>query len=146
MRTSWLIALGCAACVETHAGPGISGSRADMTTQAGTYSGYRVVTACASPSTSVEVIGTGPIVLTTPADIEAAGHELFLLVEPDFPSVWGGGGYSAACEPGGGTLLELDDWHAVDALVLWVGSWLAYHHFTLQVAITVGARDVPDAE
>lgn len=146
MRTSWLVALGCAACVEQHGGPGVSGSRADLTTQPGTYAGYRVVTACASPATSVGVIGTGATVLTTQAEIAAAGRELLLLVEPEFPSVWGGGGYGVACEPGAGTMLDLDDWHAADALILRVGDWLASHDYTLQVAITVGARLVPNGD
>ncbi|HEY5944825.1 MAG TPA: hypothetical protein VIV40_05010 [Kofleriaceae bacterium] len=123
---------------------GVVGSSADMTTPAGDYSGYRVVTGCGNSWSDVGVIGTGSVELTQVADIAAAGQDLHERVT-DLASVWGWGGYGLVCEPGVGTQIDLSNWRDVDTVIARTGAWLAEHDYKLQVSISVEGWPVPDA-
>ncbi len=119
------------------------GSRADVTTQPGTYVGYRVDTTCANHFADLGVIGTGTQAVTEVAAISAAGQDLRTRLV-DLVSIWGYGGYGLACESGVGTQIELSDWRDVDAVLARTGAWLAEHDYALQVGITVDSIPVAD--
>lgn len=139
-----LVALLLTACAMDRGGPGVVGSEADMTTPAGDYVGYRVVTACEGTWTDVGVIGTGTVALTEVADISVAGQALHAELA-DLASVWGWGGYGLACEPGVGTNVWLSDWRDVDTVIARAGAWLATHDYALQVGIAVDGIPMPHA-
>ncbi len=142
MRALVLIAMvGCAGRPE----PGVIGTRADMTTQPGTYAGYRVVTACTQSRTDVAVIGTGTVTFADTAAIATAGQDLHAQLS-DLASIWGWGGAAVGCEPGVGTEIDLDDWRDVDTVIARTGAWLQARGYALQVAISVSSIPVPDAQ
>lgn len=136
------IALLLSACIEEHHGPGVVGTSDDMTTPAGDYVGYRVVTACSGTWTDVGVIGTGSVAVTDTTAISAAGKDLALQLA-DLASIWGWGGYGLVCEPGVGTQIHLSDWREVDTVIARTGAWLREHDFALQVGISVEGVPVP---
>jgi hypothetical protein len=143
MRALLLIAM--TACIETPSGTGIIGTRTDMTTQPGTYTGYRVVTKCTQSPTNVGVIGTGMVAVPNTAAIAAAGQDLHMQLS-DLKSVWGWGGSALGCEPGVGTEIDLDDWRDVDTVIARTGAWLRDRGYALQVAIFVEGIPVADAQ
>jgi hypothetical protein len=133
-----------AGCFEQHdSGSKMLGTRADMTTPAGDYAGYRVVTPCPS-GIDVGVIGIGGVAITQ-TDAIAAGQDLHTRVS-DVASVWGGGGYDAVCETGSGTYVVLYDWRDVDMVIARSGDWLREHDYALQVGIVVQGIQVPGAD
>jgi hypothetical protein len=136
------IALLSSACIEEPHGPGIVGSSNDMTTPAGDYTGYRVVTSCESTWSDVGVIGTGSVAITDTTAIAAAGQDLKTRLA-DVASIWGWGGYGLVCEPGVGTQIDLSDWRDVDAVIERTGAWLREHDYALQVGIGVSGIPVP---
>jgi hypothetical protein len=141
-----LIAIGLlvGGCAVEHHGSGVVGSSDDMSTPAGDYTGYRVVTQCEGTWTDVGVIGNGSVVLAQTAEISAAGQDLHTQLV-DLASVWGWGGYGLACEPGIGTQVYLSNWRDVDTVITRVGTWLRAHDYALQVAISVSGIPVPQA-
>jgi hypothetical protein len=132
------------ACIEEHHGSGVVGTRDDMSTSSGDYTGYRVVAECPSTYADVGVIGTGSVALTVTDDISAAGQTLHNELA-DLASVWGWGGYGLVCEPGIGTNVWLSDWRDVDTVILRVGAWLRANDYALQVGIGVEGIPVPHA-
>jgi hypothetical protein len=138
------IALLLSGCIEEHHGPGVVGTRADMTTPAGDYAGYRVVTECGNTWTDVGVIGTGSIAVTDTAAIAAAGNELYAQLG-DIKSIHSWGGYGLVCEPGIGTNVWLSNWRDVDTVIARTGEWLRARDFALQVGIGVEGPAVPTA-
>ena len=143
MRLVFVAALLLTGCLEPDdPGPGVVGTRADMTTPPGDYAGYRVVTECSSHFGDAGVIGIGSIALTQIADISAAAEDLHTRVT-DLASVWGWGGYGLACESGIGTQIYLSDWRDVDTIIARTGEWLREHDYALQVVIDVSGVPVP---
>jgi hypothetical protein len=122
---------------------GVIGSKADVSTRPGTYTGYRVITPCRYDGPAIGVTGTGATALTAETQIYSVGQQLLADVRTQLPSVWGGGGFAVGCEDGPGTTIELDDWHEVDPLIAKVGAWLAQRDYALQVGIEVGSIPVP---
>ena len=143
MRLAAIALVLLCACIDEPSGSGVLGSRADMTTPAGDYTGYRVVTEC-SAYTDVGVIGTGSIAVTQTADISAAGNDLHTRIA-DITSVWGWGGYGLVCEPGIGTQVYLSNWRDVDTVIARAGAFLAERDFAMQVSVTVEGQPVPQA-
>lgn len=140
-----MLCVALAACVQEHHGPGVLGSPADVTTPAGQYTGYRVVTACPMSFVSIGVIGTGSVAITDNAQISQIGQQLRSQLT-DVTSIWGWGGAALGCEPGVGTELDLDDWRDVDPLIVRVGAFLHEHDYALQVNLTVESIPVPVAQ
>jgi hypothetical protein len=140
----WRLVLVLAGCVQEHRGSGVVGTRDDMTTAAGDYAGFRVVTDCPTAYTDVGVIGTGAIALTATDDIAAAGQALHGELV-DLASVWGWGGYGLVCEPGIGTNVWLSNWREIDIVIARAGAWLDANDYTLQVGISVSGIPVPHA-
>jgi hypothetical protein len=142
MRILLLALLG--GCVMDEAtSPPVIGTSADVTTQAGTYVGFRIDTSCASHAADLGVIGTGSVAITDVADIASAGQDLRTKLS-DITSIWGYGGYGLVCESGVGTEIDLSDWRDVDAVLARTGAWLHEHDYALQVGITVGSIPVAD--
>ena len=131
------------ACATQPSGPGILGSPSDVTTPSGSYTGYRVVTACPTDFASIGVIGTGTVAVPKVADIASIGRDLRAQLT-DITSVWGAGGYGLVCEPGVGTEISLDDWRDVDTVIARVGAFLHGRDLALQVGITVESIPVAD--
>ncbi|HEY5922537.1 MAG TPA: hypothetical protein VIV11_12740, partial [Kofleriaceae bacterium] len=65
------------ACVDENHGSGVFGTRADMRTSAGDYTGYRVITACEGQWTDVGVIGTGSRVINESNELADYGQEMY---------------------------------------------------------------------
>src|SRR5688500_16481632 len=108
MRTAAAAFVLLGACLDQPSGGGVVGSPADMQTVPGDYAGYRVVTACATTSIHVGVVGTGTIAPTALDDISAANRDLQTQLV-DFETLWGVGGYGLVCEPGVGINLWTND-------------------------------------
>lgn len=125
-------------------GSTIEGTSGDITTEAGDYVGYRVVTPCDEGYVNIGVIGTGSVVVDGSADISAAATDLAASLA-DVPSVWGHSGYGLSCEPGLGTTIYTDNWHDVDGLIERIGAFLRERDLSLQVGIGVDSIPVPVA-
>jgi hypothetical protein len=131
--------LSACAADESH---NVVGTRADMTTQAGDYDGYSVLTACTDTWADVGVVGTGHVELTAQKDISSAAQDLHAQLA-DITSVWGGFGYGLACTSHVGTQVALDDWHDVDTVIARTGAWLRDNDYSLQVGISVESIPSP---
>jgi hypothetical protein len=139
----WIVMLCVSGCVADPAtGPGVVGSSADVTTAPGPYVGYRVDIGCDNHFADIGVIGTGAVVVTDIAAIDAAGQDLRTHLV-DLASVWGWGGAGLVCEPGVGTEVSLSDWRDVDTVVERAGAWLREHDYALQIGISVSSIPVP---
>ncbi len=137
-----LVALG-GACVDMDtSGKPIEGTSADVTTEPGTYVGYRVVLPCEDRYVNIGVVGTGSVALAEVEDISAVGQELAASMR-DITSIHSWGGYGLACEPGVGTSLTTDNWHDVDAIIGRVGDYLRDRDYKVQVGVSVGSIPVP---
>ncbi len=144
MRLSLALALGMlgGACVDMgDRGSSITGTSGDVTTEAGEYVGYRVVTPCEQGYVNIGVIGTGNVPLVDNAAIGAAATELAESLA-DVPSVWGHSGYGLSCEPGIGTTIYTDNWRDVDELINRIGAYLRERDLALQVGIGVDSIPV----
>ena len=145
MTRAGILCIALAGCLHQPEEPGVLGSRSDVTTAPGNYTGYRVVTACPTTFASVGVVGTGTIAVTQVAQISEVGQQLQREIS-DISSIWGWGGYGLVCEPGVGTEIDLDDWRDVDMVIDRVGAFLHAHDYALQVGITVGSIPVAVAQ
>lgn len=147
MRLSLAVALGMlgGACVDMDdRSSTIIGTSGDVSTEAGDYVGYRVVTPCEDGYVNIGVIGTGSIAVVSDAEISAAATDLAESLA-DVPSVWGHSGYGLACEPGLGTTIYTDNWRDVDGLIGRIGTFLRERDLALQVGIGVDSVPVPVA-
>ncbi len=138
MRRAAILCIVLAGCDPAPETVGVLGSRSDVSTRAGSYSGYRVVMACPTTAVNVGVIGTGSVAVTDVNAIAHAGEELQAQLI-DIRSIWGSGGYGLVCEAGVGTSISLDDWRDVDAVIARAGAFLEARDLALQVGITVGS-------
>lgn len=135
--------LAMGACVDMDdGGSTIVGTSGDVTTEPGTYTGYRLVSPCEERYVNIGVIGTGAIELTEVAEISGAGQELAATLR-DVTSIWGHGGYGLACEPGVGTTIHTNNWQDVDMLIVRIGDFLRERNYALQVGLSVGSQPVP---
>lgn len=137
-----IVLAGCAAQPADHP---VLGTRADVTTQSGQYTGYRVVTSCPTTFADIGVIGTGARVVMSTSEMSSLGQQLHARLT-DLASVWGWGGYGLVCESGAGTTLNLDDWRDVDTIITRAGAFLGEQNVTLQVGINVESIPGPAAE
>ena len=138
----FLVVLGLSGCVvDSPTGPGVTGTSADVTTQPGTYVGYRFDVGCANHFADLGVVGIGATAVIEVAPISAAGQDLRTRLA-DLESIWGWGGYGLVCEPGVGTEISLSSWLDVDTVVARAGAWLVEHDYALQIGITVGSPPV----
>ena len=137
-----IVLAGCARDYPDHP---VLGTRADVTTQAGQYTGFRVVTACPTTFADIGVIGTGARVVTQDAEISSLGQQLHTRLT-DLKSVWGWGGYGLVCESGVGATLNLDDWRDVDTVIARAGAFLAEQNVAMQIGINVDSIPGPVAE
>ena len=130
------------ACVDMDdRGQTITGTSGDVTTEAGDYVGYRVVTPCEGRYVNVGVVGTGSVVLAEQSDFAVVADELGASMR-DITSIWGRGGYGLACEPGQGPLFYTSNWHDVDAAIARIGEYLREHDYAVQVGISVDSIPV----
>jgi hypothetical protein len=131
------------ACVDMEtSGKPIEGTSGDVTTEPGTYAGYRVVLPCEERYVNIGVIGTGSVELADVDDISAVGQELAASMR-DITSIHSWGGWGLACEPGVGTSLTTDDWKDVDAIISRAGEYLRDHDYNVQVGVRVDSIPVP---
>jgi hypothetical protein len=141
VKLAVVIALVLSACAvpDDNGSHRVEGTPADVTTPAGDYTGYRVVTACNDDVTAVGVIGTGTTTVPTDSRISAAASDLMTQLE-DLPSVWHVDGPGAVCGPGVGITIEIYDWRDVDTVIGRTAAWLVEHGYDVRVGIRVAPK------
>ena len=107
------------------------------------YAGYRVIIPCEGSWIDIGIRGLGTRDVTAVDQIAKVGGDISNSLR-DIRSVYGGGGYGLACEPGVGTSFGLTDWRDADRVIERIGQRLRELDLSIQVGIRVASIPVPN--